>query len=121
MLYGGGLTDGQLIGRSTRDGGEAVGSQLGDGSCVQCRAGHYCPGDQTERMCEGGTYNANRGSTRKAECQACPTYTHSERGATSMQQCLCREGYVDTRHGGDTTEPQAWPSPTPSSTGAPRR
>ena len=25
MLYGGGLTDGQLIGRSTRDGGEAVG------------------------------------------------------------------------------------------------
>ena len=69
----------------------------GEGACLPCTAGKYSV--ETARnsdciLCNGGKYSDSLGATGESTCQDCPSRSHSQAGASSLEDCICNAGYA---------------------------
>ena len=63
---------------------------------VPCPMGHYCKDGQVV-PCAEGHYSNKTGQSDRSTCEACPPFSTSSAGSTSIFDCICIMGYYDAR------------------------
>ena len=70
----------------------------GEGACLACTPGHYCPQGATEpRACPGGTYSAAYGVGSADECRPCPPGSACLAGVLKPTPCAAGSFASDAR------------------------
>jgi len=65
------------------------------GSCIQCRPGFRCPGDDQHYPCSAGTFAAE---PMMMSCHACGAFYYSKDGATECSNCFAPEAEEEMRN-----------------------